>query len=413
MQKHRKRLSVLLIVVGLLSILIGTVIALSSFTNYEYEQHRFLRLGYYFIFGGLGFLVVWFLFLRLPEMLHDRKSEVARRRKEFFRSHQRPAPRPAAEKQNGSILILVLVLLGLVSALALQVIVSARSARSEADASLTMSLLKLAAIDTARVAMQKLADDPDLDVDHPGEAWAETGEIKDPTGITRMTRIHDAQQLFDLNNISVEMTGERQPPREILASIMTLCRQYTPGQKIDALRDWTDANDAGSWESTLYLSRKDSARIANRILFGIDELLQVDGWDASMFERKSDLSRKLLMDADLVDQITILPVSRDRVIPMNINSASPVALLGVLGIGRDSIVERIVVERKDRPFRGTGFLIDLLGRNDYQQIAPYLDVKSRYFHIQTTAYRDGKSARLYLLAARSDDGTVDAVQAFF
>ena len=194
---------------------------------------------------------------------------------------------------------------------------------------------------------------------------------------------------------------------------MMYSRQYTPGRYVDALGDWIDEDKAGIYEAAFYEAKSPPAVIANRILFGLDELMNVEGWTASMLERRTDRPRGVLMDANLVENVTVLPVPRNRVIPLNINTASPVALLGVLGIGRDGIVERIMTLRREQPLRSTALLAQLLGPAEYGQVAPYLDVKSRFFHIQATAYQDGRSARVYVLAERSDDGAVEAVQAFF
>ena len=108
-----------------------------------------------------------------------------------------------------------------------------------------------------------------------------------------------------------------------------------------------------------------------------------------------------------------MPQPRARLIPLNINTASPAVLQGVFGIGREMVIERIMTRREEAPFRNTDFLADFLGREDYQTVSPYLDVRSHFFHIQATAYREGKTARIHVLARRSDDGRLDAIQATF
>lgn len=409
-------MSVLLVVVGILCLIIGAIILLSCYGLYEHERARFLRLGLYFAGAGAVSFLTHFCFISLPDIISERSSETARRRKEFFRLHQRPKNATRQDSPNpeaGSVLIVALILLGLVSAVALRVTLESRRAQKEAAAAFSMGMLKLTAVDTARMAMQKLADDPDLRVDHPGDDWAEFSEFKDPAGITRMTRIVDAQRMFDLNNTVVDVTGNIESPSSILAGIMMLSRHYTPGQRIDALADWVDGDDAGSYESAFYQRQNPPSYPANRILFGVDELMSVAGWDMSMLESRTDRPRNFLIDADLVETTTILPVARNRVIPLNINTAHPVALLGVLGIGREAVVERIMARRKDQPIYSIAMLADMLPASELNRLSPYLDVKSRFYHIQATAYQDGRSARLYLLAEREDNGEVRAVQAFF
>jgi hypothetical protein len=84
-----------------------------------------------------------------------------------------------------------------------------------------------------------------------------------------------------------------------------------------------------------------------------------------------------------------------------------------LGLENEAVVERILTERKKSAFRSTGFLADLIGNDAFVRLAPYLDVRSRYFHIQARAFAEGKSASIHLLARRGDDGAVEAVQSFF
>jgi type II secretory pathway pseudopilin PulG len=250
-RKYRQRLSTLFVVVGSLCILIGAAIALSALTRLEYEQPRFFRLGSYFAFGGLVFVILHLLFFTLPDYMEKRRSGVVIRRKALSKSYHRPKPGQVATHtgEGGSILILVLVLLGILSALSLQVIVSARSAAAESSATMNMELLKLAAIDATRTAMQELANDIDLTTDHLNESWAINQEYEDPSGISRLIRVIDAERSFDLNNISVPITGSLLPPSEVLANILILCGDFRPGEKLDNLRDWVDTDTTGPRES--------------------------------------------------------------------------------------------------------------------------------------------------------------------
>ncbi len=132
-----------------------------------------------------------------------------------------------------------------------------------------------------------------------------------------------------------------------------------------------------------------------------------------MFERDPYRQPGTTFKADLAETVTIVPEQRSRIVPININTAGAATLQGILGIGHAAVVDRILTGRKTEPFRETDFLADLVSDEEFKNMSPYLDVKSHYFHIQATAYRDGKSAQVYVLARRSDEGRVDAIQSTF
>lgn len=415
MRKFQQRTSTLLIVVGTLCLIIGGIFALSAFMLYEHQRGKYFHAGAWFAGSGLVFLFLRFLFISLPEMLQDKKSGVAARRKELMSTYQRPKPSPGVipRKNDGSILIIVLVFLGIISAVAMQSIVAARSSHKEAEALMKAGLLNIVVVDTARSAMQLLADDPDLDVDSADESWAEYREFIDPAGFTRMIRIQDLQRSFDLNNLAVTQTGNYLPASEVLSKIMVLCGLFMPSAKTDPLRDWIDENAAGSFENKFYESKTTPYTVANRPLYGWNELFQVEGWSPEMFVRKFNRLRTIQLDADLVDCVTIIPAARERIIPLNINTADATTIQGLLGFGREGVAERILQQRKEAPYRGTEFLAELIGEDEYNLLLPYIAVKSRYFLIQASSYSDGATARMDVLASRADDGSVQVVQAYF
>jgi len=416
LKKHRKRLVTLFVVIGVLSLLIGSLIEFAALMQLEHERHRFVQLGIYFLGTGVFFLLLNYLVFILPEQIADRRSGVASRRRAVAKAYQRPAkpnPAPASREQDGSILMIVLVLLGIITAASLHAIVTSRAALKLSSAQLDHGLLRLTAIDTARAAMQQLADDPDMDIDHLGESWASTQEYVDPSGTTRMIRITDANRCFDLNNLAVAMTDQPLPPSEVLANIMVHSGEFRPGQRIEALRDFVDADQAGPRESFFYQQQTPPSICPNRILYSWHDLFQVDGWDTSLFEPKPTLQRGSLFDHELANAVTIIAAPRSRIIPVNINTADPGTLQGLFGIGREGVVEHIIARRINSPYRTTAFLTDLLGNTEFANASPYLDVKSNFFHIQATAYHEGRSARLHLLAQRQHDGSVQALQAMF
>lgn len=413
-RKHKRRTSILLVVTGIICLVGAAFYGLASLFRMAYEQGRFLRVGGVYLAAGTAILLTHFLFFVLPEIMRERRSATWQRRHGSRRQKERlMAESEGMDRQRGSILVVTLVLLGLLSALSLQVITTARAAQSEAAARSGREQLRMAALDDVRFALQTLADDADLAVDHPGEAWAQPRETIDPAGIERVLRVEDLAAKFDLNNLAVEVTGNSLRPYDALVAIMNTCGLFTPGLRVDALRDWVDADDAGAYENSHYTGKNPAYRTAGRVLYGFDELFAIEGWDAAMFERDNARSRLQMFAGDLVDAVTIIPAPRDRVIPVNVNTASPDALLGLIGLGGEPLVERIMARRREGPISRLDFIAYELGDDRYARLAPYLDMRSEWFLVRAAAYRDGQSGRMEVIARRSGDGTVEIVRSVF
>jgi type II secretory pathway component PulK len=416
LRKYRKRLVTLIVVCSLLCLTIGLLIAFAAMLRMEHERGPFLRLGLMFLGGGTALLAIYGLVFALPDALADRRSGTFSRRRAVARAYQRPArpsPPPARRGEAGSILVIVLVLLGLIATAATHAIVTARAELRLARARADRGLLHLAALDSARAALQQLADDPDLDLDHLGEPWATARESTDPAGITRLVRITDAHRAFDVNNLAVDPPGDALPPREILQSMMVQGGQLRPGTAIEALRDWIDADDSGPWEARYYLEQEPPARIANRLLYDWSELFQVHTWSADLLAPSPYRRPGAPFEHNLGEALTLIPAARTRVIPVNLNTATASTLHGLFGFGREGLVERILARRTDTPYRTTAFLAELLGAPAYAALVPYLDVRSEFFLVQSSAFRDGRMARLDLIARRTRDGRVNALLAHF
>lgn len=416
LRKYRKRLVTLLVVCSLLCLTIGLLIAFAAMLRMEHERGPFLRLGLYFLGGGTGLLALYGLCFALPDALANRRSGTFTRRRAVARAYQRPArpsPPPERRGESGSILVIVLVLLGLIAAAATHAIVTARAELRLARARTDQGLLHLAALDSARTALQQLADDPDLELDHLGESWATAREFTDPAGITRLVRITDAHRAFDLNNLGIDPPGDIIPPRDILSSIMIQGGQMRPGTAIEALRDWIDTDDSGPWESRHYLEQDPPAGIANRPLYGWNELYQVHAWSPDLLAPSPFRRPGAPFEHNLGEAVTLIPAARNRVVPVNLNTATPSTLHGLFGFGREGIVERILTRRADTPYRTTAFLAELLGAPVYAALVPYLDVRSEFFLVQSSAFRDGRMARLDLVARRTRDGRVNTLLAHF
>lgn len=397
----------LLAVVGSISLVISALTGLSSLTRLAHEQPRFLRMAIVYLAASVVIFLLRYFFFVLPDKIRRSKSGTVQRRLAYYRNVKRPDV--SHSEQEGSVLVFALILLGVLSTVAVNTLVSSRAHQREAAAMTQHVLLKSAALDTARAAMQQLADDDPV-IDHLGESWANASEEQDPAGVTRRLRILDLQSEFDLNNLVVPAPGSTWPPSEILASIMAACGTFTPGSAVEALRDWVDANDDGTYEKKHYEDRAPAALIANRPLYADGELLEVERWNDDMFEKKLTGGRAMF-DGNLSDAVTIIPAERTRAIPLNINTANKDALIGLFGVGGESMVERILMRRKAGPIANLDFIARQIEPALFERVSAYIDIRSQYFMIDAAAYRDGRSARIELIARRNDEGRVDVLRA--
>jgi type II secretory pathway component PulK len=409
LRKHKKRVRILLVVLGSICLVIAALLGFSALFRYENEQAKFYRLALIYVLSGVAILAIHFLVFILPELLSRRNSGAYKRRRRNSRDFQRALVPPA--RNDGSILVFALVLLGIISTLAVHTLMSARALHAETSALLRREQLKSAALDSAHAAMQIIADDNPM-VDHFEEPWAIPVETEDPAGITRRVRVTDLQSFFDLNNLAVPVTGNAWPPSAVLADIMTSCGFFTPGNAVEALRDWIDQDDRGSYESNHYQRKTPPYKVADGLLADASDLFDIEGWVPDMFRRKEARSNSMF-NGDLVDAVTVIPGERTRVIPVNINTASPDTLIGMFGIGSEGIVERVMVRRKERPILNFDFLSRQVDPEIFNRLSAYIDIRSSWFMIEASAYLEGVSSQIELIAYRHEDGKVDVVKSFF
>jgi type II secretory pathway component PulK len=179
---------------------------------------------------------------------------------------------------------------------------------------------------------------------------------------------------------------------------------------VDALGDWLDDNEDGAWESDYYRKRKPPYAAANRWLFSWPELLAVRGFDRDQFARKPRYAARAAFQADLVDQVTLVPAERDAPVTVNLNTAGADVLRGVLGINQDPLVGLILVGRARAPWRSVEAVLAMMEPAVRQAVGPYLSVQSRFFRVEVRADSGDQSTRLRVLAFRHSDGHVEVVQ---
>lgn len=410
----RHRLQLLALVLGGLCLLFGLLLLILAFLHDLDVRPRLLRLAGSYGATGAALVVARMLSFTLPHWRSLRRSPShQRRRAEAQHRHDRAAAGVTPARRDGGVLVLVLLLLGLVSALLVQSQVLARQQLQREQARLRTADLRRAAGEAARAALQRVADDDDLGADHSNETWAVAEEIASPLGITTRTRVDDESRRFDLNNLRVATAAGTRRPDDIAMDLLTLCGDFAPSLKVQSLVDYLDADDQGLHEKDFYGRRDPPYTVPNRWLYGWGELAAVDGWTPALFARKPARTVASGFDANLADCVTLLPLARERPLPVNVNTASRETLIGVLGFERDDLVASVLALRSLKPIRALDTLAVLTDPAYFESVRPWLDVRSRVFRVESRAYADGQSVTLRVLATRGPDGRVDIVQWLF
>lgn len=316
--------------------------------------------------------------------------------------------KPAARK-DGMVLVLVLVLLGLITALIVQAQVGALLNLRMRDAELQAARLREVLTTTVLDALQRLADDDLLSVDHLSEPWAQPLEIEYPSGISVWVAVSDAQSGFDLNNLYCEKPPlTAQSPAEVLMNIMTLCGDYAPVERADALRDWIDPDSDGFFETAYYERREPPFQAADSWLNSWHELAFVQGYSYAYFLSPGQPSQ-VTTSADLPDCLTVIPGRRASPVPVNINTAPREVLTAVAGLAQEEWARRILVLRQAAPIISLEPLLEAAGP-DPDALRPMLDVKSSVFCVKASAFYDSHTADIWALVKRNEDGEVSIIR---
>lgn len=312
-------------------------------------------------------------------------------------------------RKQGMVLVLVLVLLGLITALVVQAQVGALLNLRLRDAELQEARLREVLTTTALEALQRLADDDLLSVDHLSEPWAQPLEIEYPSGISVWLSISDAQSGFDLNNLYCEMPSQTaQTPAEVLMNILTLCGDYSPVERADALRDWIDPDSDGFFETAYYERQEPPSQAADSWLNSWHELDFVHGFSYAYFLSPGP-PPDVTVSADLPDCLTVIPGRRTSPVPVNVNTAPREVLAGVVGLAQEEWARQVLVMRQAAPIINLEPLLEAAGP-DPDSLRPMLDVKSSLFCVKASAFYDNHTVDIWALVKRNDSGEVSVIR---
>ena len=402
-RRLKNRLQPLFLVLGGVALVLGLGILLSSFTHTGQVRQKFFTMGKWYSIAGTTMLALVLITRYVSDALSRRKSATWRRR---YKRQPMPGDEldrpPAAQRgSEGVALVFVLIMMALIAALVVQVQLTAHlnARRSAQEAELWR--LERAAGEAVRDAIRRLADDADLQVDSTNDTWFATEDLTTPSGISLRTTVKDENRFFDVNNIVVQNTGTLRKPDEVMMDLMTLCGDFTPAKYVDALTDWLDEDSEGARETDYYQRRDPPGTAANRLAHSLGDLLLV---------RKPRLSNVEAFQADLLDCITVLPVARRQLVPVNINTADREVLNGIFGLGNEALADTIVAFRTINPIRSLDQVQAVADNPAFERALPFLDVKSSYYRIEAQAYEQGRQYRVRALVHREASGRVRVIQ---
>lgn len=365
-------------VISALSVLLALTVAVSSLLTRDHA----VRLAWWTLSGGL--MVVSGL-CAVGGRLLDRILALAYRRKTI---------------RSGGVLLLVLVITAVLALLTTTSIALIHVHARSAARRLERERLLVAAAWKIRSAAGNL---PRLISRYPGGNFPVNEEVT-PDDISLVTRITDLSARFDLNNLAARrLPAGIRPPTAILADLLTLCGDFQPLERVEALKDWVDPDDQGFYESDRYLRQKPPYRCADTFLRSWNEVLLVKGFSKSYFAPRRRSFPRQAFQADPLRCLCLIPIARKQPLPVNVNTAPQPVLAAILGLSSQDVARRIAASRQIRPYRSPEPIRLLLGDETFQRVRPYLATRSSFWEITTRASRGTAAAGISALVKREAD----------
>ena len=412
-RRHIRKLATLFRTVSILCALISVGFFISSRLEAKEIAHRQLMVG-------VGFLAVSPTLLALGtglDWLKHRfygRGRTSRSKAASAQNGNADDEDGLADGRHGSALVIALLLTAVITGVVLQVQWQARRSLNTAQNTLTQTTLHQAAAEGIRSALQRLAADDEPTVDHNRKFWATPQLVTNPVGIVVEVLITDENRYFDWNNLAIPPVGpQARSATDIAMDLMNLSGDYAPVARLDALTDWVDADSSGLWETPFYRQQTPPYEAANRPLYAWSELLWVHGFHRDLFRPRESTNVFAQAAAGLLDNFAVVPVSRERPVRININTASRDVLLAVLGIDHGYAVQALLALREGGPIRSLQPIRRMVEPSRQDVVERYLDVRSLFFCLEARAELNGQTEYIRALAQRGESGALNIVQWIF
>ncbi len=264
----------------------------------------------------------------------------------------------------------VLMLLALLAALTLQTQMAARGRLAREQRAGEHTRLRTLACDAAWQALQTLAEETAAAaLIHTNAAWAAPRRETLPDGTLLSVQVSDAARLFNVNNLgfSALTAGVVRLPEAIAAELLAGAQCPAPVAVAGRWRDWFAGHPAG---------------LTGAVLQSTAEL--------AALAPEAEPER-------LAELFSVLPDPGAGLAPVNVNTAPPEVLLGVLGQTRAFAAEALVKRRDAQPLQAVK---NFAFYDSIRDCEDYLDVRSLYFSVAAQAEQTGGLVRVWALAER-------------
>ena len=316
------------------------------------------------------------------------------------------ALRPAA--RSGMALILTLAAIVLAGGLALLLQARALSLSRAERAELARERLRVAAAEAAREALWVLASDEDLRVDHLGEDWAAPRETAGEDGVSTWALVEDAGRFYNWNNLAVSNRAAR-APKDILLDLMTFCGDFSPVVRVEALGDFVDADEEGSYEADFYRTGEPPSRPADRALWAPAELLRVHDFSADLFRPRPRSGPDDLFGGDLAASTVVVPLAPEAPIPVNVNTAGRDVLMGVTGLRQEAAVRAVLALRQVQPFESLAVMF-MANPELAAALEGTVSTASSCFRVRARAALAGMHSSVLAWVVREKNGDIRILQ---
>ncbi|HVK56889.1 MAG TPA: type II secretion system minor pseudopilin GspK [Burkholderiales bacterium] len=242
--------------------------------------------------------------------------------------------------------------------------------------------LAAGAIDVARDALR---EDPDLNVDHSGEAWAKNLTLP-AEGATVTGQITDQQGRFNLNSLvrasaAAQGNPQRMPNPQAVETFQRLLTNLSLSPDLaTAVADWLKNDPADGSVDLDYLARDPAERTAQRNMVDVSELARIKGFN-------EEIVRTLL------PHVTAL--SQEK--PINVNSATVPVLAAVFN--DPGLAKSLHSRGESNPFKTMAQVQELLPK-DFN-CPNCFGVKSDYYAV-TVRVQSGRIESGYTAMLRRD-----------
>jgi type II secretory pathway component PulK len=273
----------------------------------------------------------------------------------------------------------LLVLLVLVSSLAmvtsLQQLLMRRTRNLQAAQ--TAQQLRNALILGLQQGMMTLADDEDLGVDAPSEAWAQPAAFISNDGVALQLQLADAQRGFNLNHLSLKPgPGSPRSFLEIFEDIL---------------------QNAGVEVEPADLKRLQSVIDEESVWFESLQTLQLLTPEAERYLEAADL-------------LCAVPRPSARPLALNVNTVSPEVLHALLGSSLKGWANQILERREQEPIRSLEKFTLSLPPQLQAVLLDLLTVRSDYIEARLIAQHRNTEMRLSALLHRLPGGEVEVLR---